>query len=230
MQEVHGHCNDQIPGEETSLKKNVLGMGAAMLQKFAPVNNICEHVAGFHFYSGDIKRQIVAHHFCSVINEDFRQCLIYDSNEKKAKLIGVEYIISEKLYKSLPDDEARYWHSHIYEVKSGMLSCPHIPLIAEKEVMKELISTYGKTIHLWQIDRGDKLPFGPPQLMMAFTEDSQVNWDLIKKRDEAYNTDSEERRADRADIPEPVKDLRADGWRITGKAVQFDVKEFSMSE
>ena len=151
MNEIHGH-DDQVPGCKTSLKKDILGMGAGMLQKFEPMKNICENVVGFHFYSGDIKRQVVAHHFCSILNEDFRQCLIYDSNTQHAKLIGIEYIISEKLYKTLPDDEARYWHSHVYEIKSGMLVCPHLPQIAEKEAMKDLINTYGKTIHLWQID------------------------------------------------------------------------------
>jgi len=203
-------------------------MGSTVMQNFAPVNNICEHVVGLHFYSGDINRQVIAHHFCSVLNEDFRQCLIYDSNEKNAKLIGVEYIVSEKIFRTLPDDEARYWHSHVYELKSGIAVCPHIPQIAEKEAMKELINTYGKAIHLWQIDRGDKVPLGPPQQMMAFTKDSQVNWDLVKKRDEECGTDYEQRRAERVDIPEPMVDSRADGWDKTGTAVQFDVKELPM--
>lgn len=28
----------------------------------------------------------------------------------------------------------------------------------------------GKTFHMWQYDRGDTLPLGPPQLMMSFTQ------------------------------------------------------------
>lgn len=208
----------------------MLGMGAGMLQTFAPMKNICEHVIGFHFYSGDINRQVIAHHFCSVINEDFRQCLIYDSNEQKARLIGIEYIISEKLFKSLSDEEAKFWHSHVYEVKSGMIACPGLPKIAEKEVMKDLIGTYGKTIHLWQFDRGDKVPLGPPQLMMAFTQDSQVDWNELKKRDEVYGTDYVELRENRSEIAIPDIDSRADGWQKSGKAVQLDVKEVDMKK
>lgn len=30
---------------------------------------------------------------------------------------GVEYIISRRLYEGLPDEEKRYWHSHVYEVR-----------------------------------------------------------------------------------------------------------------
>lgn len=46
-------------------------------------------------------------------------------------MIGVEYIISERLFKTLPEDEKKLWHSHISEVKSGLLTAPMIPEIAE---------------------------------------------------------------------------------------------------
>jgi hypothetical protein len=32
--------------------------------------------------------QVRAHHFCSHVNEEMRQCLIYDSGERNARLIG----------------------------------------------------------------------------------------------------------------------------------------------
>ena len=31
--------------------------------------------------------------------------------------------------------------------------------------MKEVVHLYGKVFHLWQTDRGDKLPLGKPELM-----------------------------------------------------------------
>ncbi len=34
--------------------------------------------------------------------------------------------------------------------------------------------TYGKVFHFWQFDKGDTLPIGPPQLMMAITTDGQL--------------------------------------------------------
>jgi hypothetical protein len=43
---------------------------------------------------------------------------------------------------------------------SGQLYAPRVPVIAENEEMKKLIDTYGKTWHMWQVDRGDPLPFG----------------------------------------------------------------------
>ena len=37
---------------------------------------------------------------------------------------------------------------------------PGVPEIAEHTFMKELVTTYGKTWHTWQIDRYPNLPTG----------------------------------------------------------------------
>jgi hypothetical protein len=48
---------------------------------------------------------------------------------------------------------------------------PSVPEMAEHMDMQKLVNTYGKTWHLWQVDRGDPLPYGPPSLMMSLTAD-----------------------------------------------------------
>jgi hypothetical protein len=48
--------------------------------------------------------------------------------------------------------------------------------IPETEEMKQVVGLYGKTFHFWQVDRGDELPLGMPELMMSFTKDEQVNF------------------------------------------------------
>ncbi len=88
------------------------------------------YLNGFHFYADDMGRQVEANHYCMHLNEDFHQCVIYDSNLATAKLIGIEYIVSERVFKTLPDDERRLWHSHNYEVKSGELIAPGVPEVA----------------------------------------------------------------------------------------------------
>lgn len=91
---------------------------ATVLQSKRPISHIHRYLNGVHMYSGEVDRQIEAHHFCTHINEDFQQCLIYDSNEtghhftdnvilvltnpEDAKLIGIEYIVSDKLFSRLP--------------------------------------------------------------------------------------------------------------------------------
>jgi hypothetical protein len=216
---------DKIPGEEIPMKEKLMCQGAAMIEKFGPINSICDHLVGLHCYATDIKRQVMAHHYCSQINKDFRQCLLYDSDRLDAKLIGVEYIVSQKLFALLPEDEKKFWHSHVYEIKSGLLTIPNVPFTAEHIVMESVIGTYGKTIHFWQIDRGDLLPIGPPQVMMSPQNDNQVNWDLVKKRDELLKLNTQSIKENRDDIIIPLTDPSSDQWFKTGKGVNLEVTE-----
>src|SRR3569833_411830 len=79
----------KVPGDTPSFKDQMLCMGSSMMEKFTPVNQICDHVVGIHGYADDPKRQVIAHHYCTVVNDDFRQCFIFDSDKKDAKLVGI---------------------------------------------------------------------------------------------------------------------------------------------
>src|SRR5690606_15372079 len=169
----------QLPGHDKTAKSHMLEAGADMLQAMPPVGQIHMYLDGFHFYADDLGRQVEAHDYCSRLNEEFYQCIIYDGNGPDAKLIGIEYIISERLFNELPEDEKQLWHSHDYEVKSGALVMLGIPGGVEKEAMEKLITTYGKTFHTWQVDRRDELTHGITQLRMPFTRDRQANQQII---------------------------------------------------
>lgn len=80
----------------------------------------------------------------------------------------------------------------------------------------------------WQVDRGDPLPLGVPQLMMAFVKDGQLNEDLVRQRDAYYKISSEEKKRQRADIAEPKDNKGADAWTKSGKAVQVTTTESKM--
>src|SRR5690606_15221553 len=137
------------------------------------------------------------------LNEDLIQCVLFDGNGGDAKLVGIEYIISARLFETLPEEERRLWHSHVYEVKSGTLVAPGLPQVAEHELMEKLIGTYGKTWHTWNTHAGHELPLGIPHLMMAFTADGQIDPALVEARDARMDVSSEEKREDRADIAAP---------------------------
>jgi hypothetical protein len=107
--------------------------------KGTPLEVIGVYLDAFHFHSGDMQKQVEVHHFCSQLNEDLIQCVLYDGKGRDALLMGVEYVISEKLFKTLPDDEKGMWHSHSYEVKSGQLIAPGMPEEAERGLMEKLI-------------------------------------------------------------------------------------------
>ena len=205
-----------LPGS----KGGVLEPGAQLLRGEAPLAAIGEHVCGLHFYSGDINRQVMAQHYCSHVSRGVRQCVIYDSDKKHARLVGIEYIISAELFAALPAEEKKLWHSHVYEVKSGQLIAPRISEAAEKEVMRGLIGTYGKTWYTWQVDRGDQVPLGIPQLLMAFTADGQADPRLLAACDREYGISAEERKKNRADIDAPGIQPGADVWQ-KGGAIQL---------
>jgi hypothetical protein len=208
------------PGNDKTAKTAVLEAGAAVLQSQPPVRALDSYLDGFHFYSGDLKGQMEAHHYCSILNDDLIQCVIYDGNLADAKLMGVEYIVSEKLFTSLPAAEKSFWHSHVHEVKSGQLIAPGIPEIAEHELMEKLIHTYGKTWHTWHTDLDKELPLGAPQLMMGFTADGQADRDMVRARDQRFGIDSNQKKKNRADMTSPPIDPGADSWQ-QGRSIQI---------
>lgn len=158
-------------------------------------------------------------------NTEVRQCVLYDSPGPKARLIGVEYMISPRLYETLDPEERKLWHSHVFEVKSGMLIMPQPQKlldtpppallsksgatpsaweVAETTEMEEVIKIYGKVYHLWQTDRGHELPLGEPKLMTSYTAPNQFEFDkMVSDRDQRFGSDYKRKQELRKDIKEP---------------------------
>lgn len=119
-------------------------------------------------------------------------------------------MITPDLYESLSSEERRLWHSHVYEVKSGMLVMPNrmVPQTlwdaAEKKEMEEVITLYGKTYHMWQTDKGDNLPLGEPKLMTSYIADGQLDSKKVEERDERFGIDYRKKKEGRSDIPSPT--------------------------
>jgi hypothetical protein len=186
------------PGAETSPKTAALATGAELMQDKAPVDAIALYLVGFHPSKQDPSMQMESHHYCTQVNEDFAQCVLYDGNTAEARLHGVEYIVSETLYATLPAEERPYWHPHNYEILSGELRAPGLPDVAEDETMKTKINSYGKTWHLWKTgvhgQPADALPLGPPHLAWSFNHDGEMAPEMRSSRDSRMQLDSAEAR------------------------------------
>jgi hypothetical protein len=197
------------PGAETSGKTRALKAGAAILQKDSPLGPMDVYLSGFHAMKKDPAHQLSAHHFCSQVNEDFAQCVLFDGNTRNANLNGIEYIISEKLFAQLPAAEKQYWHPHNYEILSGTLVAPGLPGVAEKALMKSKMNSYGKTWHVWNTGsadhKGDALPLGDPGLAWSFNRDGEANPGLVQQRDRELGIDSKAIRRERADLEQLAK-------------------------
>jgi hypothetical protein len=210
-------------GKGHPLKHRVLDLAAGAMQRKYPVEALSTYLNGFHMYADDMGRQVEASHFCIHLRHDLHQCVIFDRNEPGARLIGIEYIIPEERFRGLPDEEKRLWHSHRYEVKSGILVAPGIPDLAEHAYFEDLVSTYGKTFHTWQYDR-DEFPYGIPQLMMGLTEDGQADEELVRARDRRLHVSTLHKRQNRADIAWPDVAPGANSWE-SGRTVQTRLQE-----
>jgi hypothetical protein len=210
-------------GQGHALKHRVLDVAAGAMQRKYPLDAMSTYLNGFHLYADAMGRQVEATHFCIHLRHDLHQCVIFDRNEPDARLIGIEYIITEERFRGLPAEEKKLWHSHHYEVKSGILVAPGIPELAEHAYFKDLITTYGKTFHTWQYDRDD-FPYGIPQLMMGLTQDGQANEALIHERDVRLGISTAQKRQSRADITTPEVAEGANAWE-SGRSVQTRLEE-----
>ncbi|KAI9794903.1 MAG: hypothetical protein M1833_007350 [Piccolia ochrophora] len=207
--------NDAL-GDPLSTKSKVLETGASITQDLSPIKQVCAHLNAFHVYASDPGRGVEANHYCSHLNEG-----------PNARLIGVEYMITPRVYETLSGEERKLWHSHVFEVKSGMLIMPTPPGVpqtvwetAETSEMRDVIPLYGKTYHLWQVDRGDKVPLGAPELMMSFTAPSQLDFEeVVGERDQRYGVNHKHKAELRRDIVEPDTHQDADSmWTSSTSA------------
>lgn len=137
-------------------------------------------------------------------------------------------MIKPHLYQTLDAEERRLWHSHVFEVKSGMLIMPQPqPLIpdavwerAENAEMEQVVELYGKVYHLWQTDKGHKLPLGVPQLMTSFIAQEQFPEmeRALDERDERFGSDWRRKKEVREYIKEPEIHPDADQtWKENDK-------------
>ncbi len=192
------------PGEAKKPSTMALEAGAKILQRDAPLQPFDIYVHGFHPMKDHPERQMDAHHFCHQMSEDFAQCTLFNGNSRNAKLNGIEYIISEKLFETLPAEERKYWHPHNGEILSGQLIAPGIPAPAETALMRQKMNSYGKTWHVWNTGHegmpADALPVGPAMLAWSFSRDGEAIPAMIARRDKAMGVSTSEKRKRRTEL------------------------------
>jgi len=154
--------------ESEAVEKEACAMG----QKLVPLTKVGMYLDGYHSPKKDAslpaekQQQIRTAHYCKQVNPDLFQCLLYDGNGANARVIGIEYVITDKLFKTLSASEQKYWHPHTGEVDTGLLVMPGLAKDKEKDVLASLRSTHGKTWQVWP-NLADKVPLGEPELMWS---------------------------------------------------------------
>lgn len=189
-------------GKPKEQDTKVLETSSEALQSFEPAAALDVYLNGFHVMKDDASHVSEAHHYCRARNEEFTQCVIFDGNTESANLVGIEYIISERLFASLPEAEKPLWHPHNYEILSGQLVAPGLPEVAERALLEKKLNSYGKTWHVWDTSRPEhgSLPLGPAQLAWSFNADGELSERLLTERDKRMNLDSNQRREARSEL------------------------------
>eukprot|EP01091_Cochliopodium_minus_P005391 TRINITY_DN15326_c0_g1_i1.p1 TRINITY_DN15326_c0_g1~~TRINITY_DN15326_c0_g1_i1.p1 ORF type:complete len:276 (-),score=55.68 TRINITY_DN15326_c0_g1_i1:247-1074(-) len=194
-------------GDKKGMKTKLLEVGTMLMQSKEPLSGINTYMVSLHPMQNNSFQQMQAHHFCKQVNGDFAQCIMFDGNTKDANMIGVEYIISEKLYNELPMEEKHYWNPQNYEILSGQLVLPGVPSLAEKMIMKQKMNTYAKTFQTWRSNGWDgdtpfvdTLPKGDATLAWSFNHDGEVRKGLLEDRDKIMKLNTEKIRNNRSSL------------------------------
>jgi len=197
-------------GKPKNEDTRLLETGAQAMQSFEPVGAIDTYLDGFHPMKDDPSHTMEAHHFCRARNEEFTQCVIFDANTANANMVGIEYIISERLFDTLSAEEQALWHPHNYEILSGQLVAPGLPTLAEQAFLQKKLNSYGKTWHTWDTGAPEhkSLPLGPPMLAWSFNGDGEMDERLVHERDKRMNIDSVQKRKDRGAMTERARAQR----------------------
>jgi hypothetical protein len=131
---------------------------------------LCPHAfAGAHFRRNALGNPRVVYHDCRPINDHISQCLIFDGPGTDARLIGVEYLVSDEVYRRMPAEERIYWHDHQYEADAGLQTTPTRSGVDEAATLVKVRTLWGKVYHTWA--SGGDYPRGPTRAFWSDTGD-----------------------------------------------------------
>jgi hypothetical protein len=126
-----------------------------------PADGHVIHVTAPHLIDGKVRGPF--HHYCKMISpEPFIECLLYETEDDNAKLVGVEYIVAKTMTrdeKILPKKIwKKVWHDHSVEGVIGNIKILNLPPDKAKEFADTVAKTDGIIFSLWP--DGAKLPTG----------------------------------------------------------------------
>ena len=100
------------------------------------------------------------HHYCKGVSNDVYQCLLYESADPNALLVGVEYFIAKTVTRETVPLAVwnKYYHDHAREIASGRVQVLDLSEEKAKAVAQAASQTDGIIFRLWP--KGAKAPNG----------------------------------------------------------------------
>jgi len=126
-----------------------------------PHSGFTLHIDAEKHFPADEKK--IAHHFCKQVRGGMFECQLYDSDDKDARLVGVEVVVDTAAWKGFDKTEQRLWHYHKEEIPKINAKLPDLSSEEAAKVVETLNETYGKVYLLWDPAKSD-LPIGQPSI------------------------------------------------------------------
>jgi hypothetical protein len=100
-------------------------------------------------------------------NDSVSHRLLYDGPGPDARLIGVEYLVSDEVYRQMPVEEQLYWHKHPDEVDAHLVRSPTPTRSPARATGAAVGTRWGKVYYTWP--SGSDYPRGPSRLAWSDT-------------------------------------------------------------
>ncbi|MBI2611742.1 DUF1264 domain-containing protein [Candidatus Gottesmanbacteria bacterium] len=126
-----------------------------------PHSGFTLHIDAEKHFPADEKK--IAHHWCKQVKGGMFECQLYDSDDKDARLVGVETVVDTKTWQAFDADEQGLWHYHKEEIPKINAKLPDLSEEEAAKVVQMLNETYGKVYLLWDPAQSD-LPIGQPSI------------------------------------------------------------------
>jgi len=140
--------------------------GPSRVQPAPPTEGYTIHVdAREHVAS---QPDLIVHHWCKPLPSGTIQCLLYDSDDPDARLIGTETVVGTELYETFSEREKADWHYHREEIPAVAATFPDLTEAEAKELTATLAETYGKVVIFW--NPADPAPIGAPTVTRIHTD------------------------------------------------------------
>lgn len=145
----------------TAIVISLVAVGSAAAAGAKPAEGFALHIdAKLHFPS---KPDIIAHHYCKPVARGLTECLLFESDQPDARLVGVETIVGPDTYAAFSAEEKAMWHYHKVEVPKVSATLPDLSAEEAKKVVDSMLETYGKVYVLWDPGKTDG-PTGSPSV------------------------------------------------------------------
>jgi len=128
-------------------------------QNSTPADGFTIHVVAPHkMENGDVAAPF--HHYCKSVSPEVLQCLLFESTEQNALLVGIEYMVAKPVARAAVPVKTwnKFYHDHEVEIATGRVQVLDMPEDKAKEVAGAAAKTDGIIFHLWP--KGTKAPTG----------------------------------------------------------------------